>query len=100
LAVSESYLHCACDRAGRSNLHGGGLRDVGSKLRAEFCHVVGEERGLVAGAGNGDVGEAGVEKVWVDAAIGVDQNAFGGKALRAVTGIRNWPLAIRNGLLK
>ena len=64
----------------------GGLRDIGSELGAEFCHVVGEERGLVAGAGDGDVGEAGVEQVWVDTGIGVNENAFGGKALGAVTG--------------
>jgi len=55
-------------------------------LGAEFCDVVGEERGLVAGAGDGDVAEAGVEQVRVDAAIGVNENAFGGEALRAVTG--------------
>ena len=68
------------------DFQGGGFRDIGSKLGAEFCHVVGEERGLVAGAGDGDVGEAGVEQVWVDAGIGVNEDAFGGKALGAVTG--------------
>ena len=62
------------------------LRDIGSELRAEFCHVVGEERGLVAGAGDRNVGKAGVEQVWVDASIGVDEDAFGGEALGAVTG--------------
>jgi hypothetical protein len=40
----------------------------------------------VAGAGNGDICEARVEKVWVDTGIGVNETAFGGKALRAVTG--------------
>ena len=53
---------------------------------AEFRHVVGEERSLVAGAGDGDVAEAGVEQVRVDAGVGVDENALGGKALRTVTG--------------
>ena len=40
---------------------------------AEFGHVVGEERGFMAGAGNRDVARAGVELVQVDASIGVDQ---------------------------
>ncbi len=39
----------------------------------------------MASAGDGDVGEAGVEQVWVNFVIGVDENAFGGKALGAVT---------------
>ena len=64
----------------------GGLRDIGSELGAEFCHVVGEERGLVAGAGDGDVAEAGVEQVRVNAGIGVDENALGGETLGAVAG--------------
>jgi len=63
------------------NFQSGGLRDVGSELRGEFCHVVGEERGLMAGAGDGDIAEAGVEEVWVDAGIGVNENAFGSEAL-------------------
>jgi len=45
-------------------------RQCGSELRGEFCHVVGEERRLVAGAGDGNVAEAGVEQVRVDAGIG------------------------------
>jgi hypothetical protein len=40
----------------------------------------------VAGAGDGDIAEAGVEQIRVDTGIGVDENAFGGKALGAVTG--------------
>jgi hypothetical protein len=35
----------------------------------------------VAGAGDGDVGEARVEQIRVDAGIGVDENPFGGEAL-------------------
>jgi len=69
-----------------TDFQGGRLGDIGSELWAEFYHVVGEERGLVAGAGDGDVGEAGVEQIRVDAGIGVDENAFSGKALGAVTG--------------
>jgi hypothetical protein len=43
----------------------------------------------VAGAGDGDVAEAGVEQIRVVAGIGVDENAFGGQALGAVT-LSNW----------
>jgi hypothetical protein len=57
----------------------GSLRDFGSELGAEFCDVVGEECGVVADAGNGDVSEAGVEPVRVNFCIGVDENTFGGK---------------------
>jgi hypothetical protein len=70
------------------DFQGGGLRDIGSELRAELCHVVREERGLVAGPGDGDVGEAGVEQVRVDSSVRVNENAFGGEALGAVTGDR------------
>jgi len=63
-----------------------GFRDIGSELRCEFCNVVGEEPGLVAGTGDGDIGEAGVEQVGVDTGIGVNENAFGGEALGAMTG--------------
>ena len=52
----------------------------------EFRHVVGEERGLAAGAGDGDIREARVEQIWVNAGIGVNEDAFGGEALGAVTG--------------
>ena len=40
----------------------------------------------MAGAGDGDVAEAAVEQVGVDTGIGVNEDAFGGKALGAVTG--------------
>ena len=40
----------------------------------------------MAGAGDGDVAEAGVEQVRVDAGIGVDEDALGGEALGAVAG--------------
>ncbi len=40
----------------------------------------------MACARDGDVGEAGVEKVRVDTGIGVNKNAFGGEALGAVAG--------------
>ena len=69
-----------------TDFEGGGFRDIGSKLRTEFRHVVGEECRLVAGAGDGDVAEAGVEQIRVDARIGVNEDAFGGEALGAVAG--------------
>jgi len=62
----------------------GSLGNVGAGLRTELRHVVGEERGLVAGAGNGNVAEAGVEQVWVNAGVGVHEDALGGEALGAV----------------
>ena len=40
----------------------------------------------MAGARDGDVAEAGVEQIRVDAGIGVYENALGGKALGAVAG--------------
>ena len=64
----------------------GGLRDIDAELGAKFCHVVGKERGLEACARDGDVAEAGVEQVRVDAGIGVNQDALSGEGLGAVTG--------------
>jgi hypothetical protein len=66
------------------DFQGRGLRDIGSKLGGEFCHVVGEERGLVAGAGEGDVGEAVVEQIRVGAGIGVNEDTLGGESLGTV----------------
>src|ERR1700721_2124088 len=40
----------------------------------------------MAGARDRDVAEAGVQQVRVDTGIGVNENAFGGKALGAMTG--------------
>jgi len=57
-----------------------------ASMGPEFCDVVGEERGLVAGAGDGNVAEAGVEQVRVDPSVSVNENAVGGEPLRAVTG--------------
>ena len=64
----------------------GGFGYIGAEFRTEFCHVVGEERGLMAGAGDGDIAKAGVEQVRVDAGIGVDEDAFGGEPLGAMAG--------------
>ena len=68
-----------------TDFQSGCLRDIGSEVGAEFCYVVCEEGGLVTGAGDRDVAEPGVEQVWVDASVGVNEDTFGGKALGAVT---------------
>jgi hypothetical protein len=69
-----------------TDFQSGGFRDIGSELGTEFCDVVGEERRLVAGTGDGDVAKAGVEQVRVDAGIGVNEDAFGSETLGAMTG--------------
>src|SRR5208283_4568155 len=71
---------------GLGNFQGGCFRDIGSELGGKFFHVVGEEGGLVAGAGEGDVGETVVKKCRVGAGIRVDQDAFGGESLGTVAG--------------
>jgi hypothetical protein len=53
---------------------------------AKFGSVIGVDLSVEACARDGNVCEAGVEQVWVDAGIAVNENAFGGKALGAVTG--------------
>jgi hypothetical protein len=55
-------------------------------LRIELNHVIGIEGSLMAGAGNRDVSETGIEEVGVDAGVGVYQDALCSKALRAVAG--------------
>ena len=82
----DPYPKSLRDGWGLADFQGGCFRDIGSELGGEFFHVVSEKRGLVAGAGDGDVAEAGVEQVRVDAGIGVNEDAFGGEALGAVTG--------------
>ena len=62
------------------------FRDVGAELRVELGDVVGEECGLMARARDGDIAETGVEQVWVNAGVGIDQNALCGESLRTVAG--------------
>ena len=64
------------------------LRHIGFEMRAELRHVVGEEGGLVAGARDRDITEAGVEQVRMDARVCVNEDAFRGQALGAVAGDR------------
>lgn len=40
----------------------------------------------MAGAGGGDVAEAGAERIRMDAGVGVDEDALGGESLGAVAG--------------
>ncbi len=40
----------------------------------------------MAGAGNRNVAKAGVEQVWVDSGIGMDEHSLGGETLGAVAG--------------
>jgi hypothetical protein len=70
----------------RLDFEGRSLRDLGSKLRSKFCHVVGEERRFVAGTGEGDVAETGVKKIRMDAGVRVDEDTLGGETLGAVAG--------------
>ena len=51
---------------------------IGSVIRVDL--------NVVACARDRDVAEAGVEQVWVDTGIGVNEDPFGGEALGAVTG--------------
>ena len=69
-----------------ADFQGGCFRDIGSELGSELYLVVGEKRGLVASAGDGDVGEAFVKQVGMDAGIGVNEDALGGESLGAVAG--------------
>src|SRR5208282_1703676 len=62
------------------------LGNLATQPLAKLGSVVGIDLSVEACARNGNVGEAGVEQVWVDAGIAVNEDAFGGKALGAVTG--------------
>ena len=60
---SEPYPNALGEGRNVIDFQGRGLRDIGFELRAELCNVVGKERGLAAGAGDGDISETGVEQV-------------------------------------
>ena len=63
------------------DLQGGSLRDIGPELRVELCDVVGEVRGFVAGAGDGDIAEAGVEQIGVDAGVAMARSLHSGTSV-------------------
>src|ERR1700722_676554 len=60
--------------------------DLATQPLAKLGSVIGIDLSVEACARDGNVGEAGIEQVWVDACIAVNEDAFGGKALGAVTG--------------
>jgi hypothetical protein len=62
------------------------LRNLATQPLAKLGSVIGIDLSVEACARDGNVGEAGVEQVRVDTGIAVDQDAFGGQALGAVTG--------------
>src|ERR1700676_3254026 len=62
------------------------LGNLATQPLAKIGDVIGIDLSVEACARDGNVGEAGVEQVWVDASIAVDEDAFGGKALGTVTG--------------
>jgi hypothetical protein len=60
------------------------LRNLATQLLAKFGSVIGVDLSVEACARDGNVSEAGVEQVWVDAGIAVNEDAFGSKALGAI----------------
>ena len=68
-----------------ADLQSRGLRNVGTELRAEFGDVIGEDRGLMAGARYGYVTEARIQEIRMDAGVCVNEHALSGESLRAVT---------------
>src|SRR6202051_1180540 len=62
------------------------LGDLPTQPLAKLGSVIGIDLSVEACTRDGNVGEAGVEQVWVDAGIAVNEDAFGGKPLGAVTG--------------
>jgi hypothetical protein len=62
------------------------LGNLAPQLLAKIGGVIGVDLSVEACARDGNVGEVGVEQVWVDTGIAVNEDAFGGKALGAVTG--------------
>ena len=81
--ISHAIVDSNSERCRRTmiNLQSGGFGGFRPEVLPEFSGIVGEHGRLVAGAGDGDVAEAGVEQIWVDAGVGVHQNALGGEAL-------------------
>jgi hypothetical protein len=70
------------------------VRKLNSRTLGNFATQPSAKLGSVIGidlsgrlrARDGNIGEAGVEQVWVDAGIAVNEDAFGGEALGVVTG--------------
>ena len=62
------------------------LGNLATQSLSKLGSVIGIDFSVEACARDGNVGEAGVEQVRVDAGIAVNEDALGGKALGAVTG--------------
>src|SRR5580692_5459059 len=60
--------------------------NLATQSLAKLGSVIGIDLSVEACARDGNVGEAGVEQVWVDASIAVDEDAFSSESLGAVTG--------------
>ena len=69
-----------------SNFYSRSLGNVATQLLSKIGGVIGVDLGIVACARDRDVAEAGVEQVWVDTGVGVNEDPFGGEALGTVTG--------------
>jgi len=67
-------------------LNSGTLGNLATQPLAKIGSVIGVDFSVAACARDGNVGEAGVEQVWVDAGIAVNEDALGGEPLGAVTG--------------
>ena len=68
------------------NLYSRSLGNFATQLLSKIGSVIGVDLSVVACARDRDVAEAGVEQIWVDTGVGMDEDAFSGKALGAVTG--------------
>ena len=86
---SKRYAHVLGDCRSLRDLQGGCLGNIGVERGGKFCKIVREKRCVATGAGDGDVGEAGVEQVRVNAGVRVNEDAFCGEALGAVAGLRS-----------
>src|SRR5208282_2792378 len=62
------------------------LGNLATQPSAQLGSVIGIDLSVEACARDGNVGEAGVEQVWVDAGLAMNEDAFRGEALGAVTG--------------
>jgi hypothetical protein len=83
---SKRNPHVLGDCRSLADLQGGSLGDIGGEPRAEFCQIVREKRRLATGAGDGDVGEAGVEQIRVDIRIRMHEDTVRSETLSAMAG--------------
>src|SRR5258708_13180080 len=60
--------------------------NLATQRLAKIGSVIGVDLSVEACARDGNVGEAGVEQVWMDAGIAVNEDAFCSESLGAMTG--------------